>query len=336
MTATSYILRSLLLCCVLLTAASAVAAQTVTVRGRGDAENDRFLQRLIESGGYEVIASDTLLARNDTIHGTALVVGTTARLEGVITGDLVIVDANVFVRPTARIMGDVRNIAGGLYYSELAAVIGTVHSEPNASYRVDRDNGSIVIHGTTAESALVLYGFKGIQIPTYDRVDGLTASVGAGYLLPRIGDLEPIIRGRLDYRTERSEFTGGLELAAARRRHARDRLQHALDRANETSTVGGTDTVISSVSFTIVCPPPFGATPRVPADAYRFPSRRKKSRSECGLPVGIVVSSSHAAPSPPALTCDDSGPAGCARVGAGWSSRPSTRTRPRAARDWSI
>ncbi|HSK20164.1 MAG TPA: polymer-forming cytoskeletal protein [Longimicrobiales bacterium] len=218
MTALSHTLRPLVLCGVLLAAASAADAQTVTVRGRGDAENDRYLQRLVDSGAYEVIAGDTLLARNDTIHGTALVVGATARLEGVITGDLVIVDANVFVRPTARILGDVRNIAGGLYYSELAAVIGTVHSEPNAPYRVDRDDGSVIIRGTTAESALVLYGFRGIRIPTYDRVDGLTASLGAGYLLPRIGDVEPIIRGRLDYRTERSEFTGGLELAATRRR----------------------------------------------------------------------------------------------------------------------
>lgn len=212
-------LRSLVLCCLLLAAAGAADAQDVDVRGRGDAENDRFLRRLVESGEYVLLDRDTLLARNDTIPGTALVVGGTLRLEGVITGDLVIVDANVFVRPTARIMGDVRNLAGGLYYSELAAVIGTIHSEPNAPYRVDaRDDGSVVILGTTAESAIVLYGFRGLHIPTYDRVDGLTLSVGAGYLVPRIGDVEPVVRGRLDYRTERSEFTGGLELAGVRRR----------------------------------------------------------------------------------------------------------------------
>jgi hypothetical protein len=197
----------------------AVQAQSVTVRGRGDAEHDRYLRQLVESGAYELVAHDTLLARSDTIHGTALVLGATMRLEGVIAGDLVIVDANVFVRPSARIMGDVRNIGGGLYYSELAAVIGGVRSEPNAPYRVDqRDDGSIVILGTTAESALLLYGIKGLLIPTYDRVDGLTLSASAGLLLPRMGDLEPIVRGRIDYRTERGVLTGGAELAAARRR----------------------------------------------------------------------------------------------------------------------
>lgn len=219
MTVTTYITRAIALCCTLLSSAAAVDAQAVSVRGRGDAENDRFLRRLVESGDYELVAHDTLLARNDTIHATALVLGGTMRLEGVITGDLVLVDANVFVRPTARIMGDVRSIAAGLYYSELAAVIGTVHSEPNAPYRVEqREDGSLVILGTTAESAVVLYGLRGAQIPTYDRVDGLTLSLAGGFLIPRIGDVEPIVRGRVDYRTERSEFTGGAEVAAARRR----------------------------------------------------------------------------------------------------------------------
>lgn len=219
MTATRNTMRALALCGTLLSAAAAVDAQTVTVRGRGDADNDRYLRRLVEAGDYELIARDTLLAENDTIHGTALVLAGTLRLEGVITGDLVIVDANVFVRPTARIMGDVRSIAAGLYYSELAAVIGTVHSEPNAPYRVDqREDGSLVILGTTTVSAVVLYGVRGIQIPTYDRVDGLTLSLAGGYHLPRIGDVEPIVRGRVDYRTQRRVFTGGVEVGAARRR----------------------------------------------------------------------------------------------------------------------
>jgi hypothetical protein len=215
--------RTLALCAVILAFAVVdarpVDGQTVTVRGRGDADNDRFLRRLVESGEYTLLAHDTLLARNDTIHGTALVAGSTLRLEGMITGDLVIVDANVFVRPTARVMGDVRNIAGGLYYSELAAVIGTIHNEPNAAYRIERpDEARLDIVGTTASSVFVLYGIMGLQIPTYDRVDGLTLSAAGGYLLPRIGDVEPILRGRVDYRFERSEFTGGAELAAARRR----------------------------------------------------------------------------------------------------------------------
>jgi hypothetical protein len=199
--------------------APAASAQTVEVRGRGDATNDAFLRRLIESGDYRLIAQDTLLGRNDTIRGTTLVVDATLRLEGTIAGDLVIVDANVFIRPTARVLGSIRNISGGLYYSELAQVGAAIQSEPNAPYRADRpDIDRIVIRGTTRESPLVLYGVRGVQLPTYDRVDGLTLSLAAGVLLPRLGDVEPILRGRVDYRSARGDFTGGAELAAMRRR----------------------------------------------------------------------------------------------------------------------
>jgi hypothetical protein len=207
-----------LLCLAAFTPARA-AAQTIEVRGRGDATNDAFLRRLIQGGDYRLIAYDTLLGRNDTIRSTALVVDATLRLEGTIEGDLIIVDANVFIRPTARVLGSIRNISGGLYYSELAAVGGAIESDPNAPYRADRPAPDhIVIRGMTRESPLLLYGIRGLQLPTYDRVDGLTVSVAAGLLLPRIGDSEPVVRGRADYRSARGDFTGGVELGLMRRR----------------------------------------------------------------------------------------------------------------------
>ncbi|HEX6133008.1 MAG TPA: hypothetical protein VFZ24_03430 [Longimicrobiales bacterium] len=219
MTSPRAVLRSLTLACTLLAAATSLPAQTVELRGRGEPRHDRFLRQLIRGGDYQLIARDTLLGRNDTIAGTALVVGATMRLEGVIAGDLVVVDANVFVRPTARVLGDMHNIGGGLYYSEMAAVTGQIHTDPNAPYRVDTPmDGTVVIRGMTRTSPLVLYGLYGLQLPTYDRVDGLTLSAAAGYAFPLIGDLEPILRGRIDYRFERGELTGGAELAAARRR----------------------------------------------------------------------------------------------------------------------
>lgn len=212
-------LRRVLVVIAMVCAAPPLHAQTVQVRGRGEPEHDRFLRRLIESGDYVLITQDTLLGRNDTIPGTALVIASTMRLEGVIAGDLVVVDANVFVRPTARVLGDMHNIGGGLYYSEVAAVTGSIHLDPNAPYRIDEQaDGSFAIVGTTRESSLILYGIKGLQIPTYDRVDGLTLSASAGYSFPLIGDVEPLLRGRVDYRFARSDLTGGAELGFARRR----------------------------------------------------------------------------------------------------------------------
>jgi hypothetical protein len=87
----------------LLVFASGALAQRVELRGRGDVDTDIFLRRLINSGAYVLIARDTLLSHNDTIPGTALVAGSTVRIDGVVAGDLIAVDANVFLRPTARV-----------------------------------------------------------------------------------------------------------------------------------------------------------------------------------------------------------------------------------------
>jgi hypothetical protein len=194
-------------------------AQRVELRGRGDAGTDAFLRRLIEGGDYVLIARDTIIRHNDTIPGTALVTGSTVRIEGVVTGNLIIVDANVFLRPSARVLGDVRSIAAGLYASELATVQGATLSYPDAAYRVQElDDGTIIVQGVTRRSLLVLDGILGFRAPTYDRVDGVTLGLGAGYLLPRMGRIEPMLHGRVEYRSQRGVITGGTELVMPRGR----------------------------------------------------------------------------------------------------------------------
>jgi hypothetical protein len=208
--------RLLLTCLVLAGAATDGAAQRVEVRGRGDIDNDAFLRSYVQRPGLIVLARDTLIGRADTVRGPVLIVDATVRLEGVAADDVVIVDGNLFLRPTAVVLGTVRNIAGGYYPSELAEVAGGVRSEPNAAYRSDRVDDAIVITGLTRESALVLDGLSGLRPPTYDRVDGVTLAFGAGLLLPRIGRLESIVRGHVAYRSQRGVITGGAELAAER------------------------------------------------------------------------------------------------------------------------
>jgi hypothetical protein len=213
----SGVLRRLLVAAGMLLACAAPAlAQRVEVRGRGDLENDAFLRRLVESGNYQLITRDTLVTRNDTIPGNALVLSATLRLDGVIAGDLIIVDANVFMRPSARVLGAIHNVGGGFYPSELAVVEGGTRSEPNAPYIVRERGDTFVILGTARPSVLVRPGLFGFAIPTYDRVDGLTLSYGTGILGPRAGRVEPMIRGRIDYRSQRGAITGGAEVVLPR------------------------------------------------------------------------------------------------------------------------
>jgi hypothetical protein len=200
----------------LLVWAAPALAQRVEVRGRGDLDNDAFLRSLVAAGDYQLIARDTLVARNDTIHGTTLVLSATLRLDGVIAGDLVVVDANVFMRPTARVLGTIHNIGGGFYPSELAVVEGGTRSEPNARYIVQERGDTFVILGTAQPSVWVRPGVFGFAAPTYDRVDGLTLSYGTGILLPRAGRVEPLVRGWIDYRSQRGAITGGAEVVLPR------------------------------------------------------------------------------------------------------------------------
>jgi len=206
----------------LLTAAAAFAspavAQTTAVefRGRGPVELDERIDALLESGAFTLIDRDTLLARDDTLHGPVLVAGASLRVEGVIAGDVMIIDANVFVRPPGRVLGDVANLGGGFYPSEQARIEGEVLYEPTAPYLVERRDGVLRIVGQLSASTLDLDGFRGVRAPSYDRVEGLTLSVGGTLLPPRIGHTEPLLRAWGGWAFEAGEARGGLEVGLGR------------------------------------------------------------------------------------------------------------------------
>lgn len=198
-------------------AAAPLQAQDVQVVGRGDVEWDSRLRDIVRSGRYTVLPHDTLIANGDTLRGSVLAAGITVRLAGVVDGDLVGVDSNLFLRPGGRVTGDVINIAGGFYPSEQASVTGTITDAPNAPYDVERRGGGFRIVGTQSRSLFEPDGFRGLRAPGYDRVNGLTASVGGRLLLPRLGISEPFVGAFIGYQTEREELIGGGELGLRRR-----------------------------------------------------------------------------------------------------------------------
>jgi hypothetical protein len=183
---------------------SAVIAQVVERVGSSDVSVDRRLSRLL-AGDPLVVARDTTLTPSDTVPRSVLVLDATLIHEGTILGDLVIVDAGAFVRPGSMVRGDLVNVAGGLYRSELSVVHGRIVDLAAARYRVVREEGRLIIEAGAAESPLTLDGFRGVHIPTYDRVNGLTLAVGASYRLPRIGDVTSRIHAEAGWQTERGE-----------------------------------------------------------------------------------------------------------------------------------
>jgi hypothetical protein len=229
--------------------AGSASAQTVRVTGRGDTQNDVFLRSFVERGGYLLITRDTAISARDTIRSSVLVLESTVRLDGVVTGDVVVVDGNLFLRPTARVLGNVRNVAGGYYPSDLAVVSGETRNEPNALYHVTvKDDSLYTIGGLARQSGLFLTGMKGLTPPTYDRVDGVKVTLGAGWALPAMGLIEPIISGHVDYRSQRGEITGGGELAFARNRTT---LAGGWERTTLTNEQWNRDDITNSISSLI-------------------------------------------------------------------------------------
>jgi len=188
-------------------AAAPAQAQRVVLEGRGVIATDTILRRAAATT-FHVITADTVVPATDTLRGPVLIAATTVKLENVIIGDLLIIDANVFLRPNARITGSVISIAGGLFRAETATIEGTVREYKDAPYRAELRDDGIHVVGTEVESNLDLDGFGGFLAPTYDRVSGLNVTIGGRYLLPRIGAAEPWIGGRIGYLTAREKFVG--------------------------------------------------------------------------------------------------------------------------------
>ncbi len=180
----------------------------VEVTGASDVALDRRLSRLLDADPI-ILTRATFVGAADTLRGSVLVLDATLVLEGVVTGDLVLVDAGAFVRPGAVVGGDLVNIGGGLYRSEISRVQGTIIDLPTASYVVVREPDRIRIVASDTPSALSLDGFMGIQPPSYDRVNGLTLKWGARYTLPQLGDVAPSVHGEIGWLTERGEPTYG-------------------------------------------------------------------------------------------------------------------------------
>lgn len=243
----SVVLRAALATLALLSAlVTPASAQRARLVGRGDIELDRRIRRFLEVGDYRLIARDTLLASGDTLAGPVLAAAATIRVEGVIRGDLLIVDANVFLRPSARVLGNVTNLGGGYYRSEQATVSGDVDNQPNAPYDAVRDGADIRIVGMQRRSLLTLEGVRGLRIPSYDRVDGLTAGVGAGYFLPQLAAVEPVLRGRVAYHSQRGAWSGGGELGLI---GGPITLRGGMERATLTNEEWIRRTPVNSLSF---------------------------------------------------------------------------------------
>lgn len=189
------------------------AAQQVSFRPQagGLAGADAALKRVLKRDRFRVIDRDTVLGPETMIEGDLIVVRATVRLEGVIRGDLVAVQSDVFARPGSRIDGRVIVLNGGFYGSALADVRAPPIDASYLRYTARRTtDGRYLITGPKGMGGLRLPGAYGFGLPTYERVDAVTVEWGLRYR-PEGGSSLPAVSGRARYHTVREQPDGELE-----------------------------------------------------------------------------------------------------------------------------
>src|SRR5688572_7349618 len=111
-------------------------AVTITDLGPGPA--GRILRDALQQP-HLLVQPDTapyVQRRGQRIATTLIVLDRTTYLAGRVEGDVIVVDADVFLRPGAEITGRVVAIGGGAYPSALAVVGGAVESFHDLTYSI--------------------------------------------------------------------------------------------------------------------------------------------------------------------------------------------------------
>ena len=142
------------------------AGQVIVREGDGDVFIDNRIARMIRRGEYVSFIGETrTIPQGETIANNVLVLDGDLYLEGTITGDLVAIAADIYLRPGSVIEGDLVNVGGGVYRSELAEVRRRYKSLPNLRYEVRRSGDRVLIVSREERRAFEPDGFFGFGVP---------------------------------------------------------------------------------------------------------------------------------------------------------------------------
>lgn len=181
---------------------ASAAGQEVRFSPRPDVPEERRLRDFVREGGYRLTTRDTVVAADDTVRTSLLVLEATVRLAGRVEGDVYVVSGDLFLRPGARIRGDVVVLGGGFYSSSRAEVDGGTAYRPELLLRVvPRDGGYEILHVEERQEAVDLDGLAGFHLPTYRRVDGWTFGWGGTVRATGLA-WQPTLEGAVRLHTE--------------------------------------------------------------------------------------------------------------------------------------
>jgi hypothetical protein len=176
--------RTLRLSLVAFLAPFSLAAQDVVLRDAGPAPASEIIEHVLATPHTVRAGSERLvLTRDSSISTSLLVLGRPTFLAGRVDGDVVVVGADLFLRPGVDVRGRAVAVGGTVATTTLGTVAGGTLSLRDETYDITReDHGFALRHRDLRVQDVTpivsLAGLQGLLIPSYDRVDGLSLPVG--------------------------------------------------------------------------------------------------------------------------------------------------------------
>ena len=177
-------LLSRALLALVLVPAAAAAQSRITLADLGPGPAGRILRDAL-SRPHKLVPPDSAALtqrRGDTERTSLVVLDRTVYIGGKVEGDVIVVDADLFVRAGAEITGRAVAIGGGVYPSALAYVGGGTQSFHDHTFDVAPQEGGYRLSYRSllegSEPPLLLPGVYGLRLPSYDRVNGVSVPYG--------------------------------------------------------------------------------------------------------------------------------------------------------------
>jgi hypothetical protein len=192
-------MRRAILLAALLLPLPAAQAQDVVVRDAGAGQGAEIVRRVV-AGPHAVRAGDgpLTLPRDSTVTTSLLVLGRPTYLASRVQGDVVVVGADLFLRPGVDVSGRAVAIGGTVAETSLGRVAGGVESLRDETYTVQRGDGGYLLdyRSLRVEGTDPFYSFP-LRLPSYDRVDGLSLPIGVQLQVARHAlEVEPYVTYR--------------------------------------------------------------------------------------------------------------------------------------------
>lgn len=201
-------------------------AQQVSIRERGLGPGAAVIDSVLaQPHAVRTGQGPLVLPRDSTVSRSLVVIGRPTYVASRVQGDLMVIGGDLYLRPGSDISGRAIAIGGTVSETTLGRVGGTVQSHRDETFVAEAGTGgriSLVARdlrmNRTGDTARVvrLAGIRGVKIPSYDRVNGLSLPVGV-LIVPgdgmlafeptltyrsRLGELDPQVAmrvGPVDY-----------------------------------------------------------------------------------------------------------------------------------------